>query len=482
MATYNPWTAEIARINAAIKLTEINIARDQALLAANPSGPDAARLRTQIESGQNYLVDLGTQLDQFVTEYNNYGKDPNQSSGQILVQEQLARTQGSVTQNPPPLPEFVQSSTGLNILPEDLETGTDGRIRLLSETQATPQPILTLFATRDDDGNLLPPIPSLNSGAGAPGDDNSGRNTASVQQTINANFSQRIDPRPNILDQYASYTYSLTWYLLTPEQYKIMTQQNKKNISGWQILVQSAGAPVAPGNGLPGRNQFFSNDYYIDNMVIEQALAGKGTGAAQNSLEISFSVIEPNGFTLIENLYRAVSTYYKQNNVTGGPTAYQTAQYVLAIRFYGYNEFGELVQVGKNTNPGGGTPGPAVSTDVRAVVEKFLPFGISNIDTKIVSRSVEYQIKAIGTPYVTAFSSQRGTIPFDYELAGSTVGEVLNGRPVGTKYTRTEGRVDTPQPPSSNPTSPVNPGNQAGVNEFGNFTGDTQNPFTVVAP
>lgn len=75
MAT-NPWTAEIARINRLISLTQANIARDKALLAANPNSPDAPRWRTQIESGENYLIDLRSQLDIFVTEYNNYGKDP----------------------------------------------------------------------------------------------------------------------------------------------------------------------------------------------------------------------------------------------------------------------------------------------------------------------------------------------------------------------------------------------------------------------
>jgi hypothetical protein len=164
----------------------------------------------------------------------------------------------------------------------------------------------------------------------------------------------------------------------------------------------------------------------------------------------------------------------------------------MCIRFYGYNEFGELVRVGKSTNPGGGTPVVAISTDVNAVVEKFLPFIITQVDTRLVSRQVEYQIKGVGIPYVTAFSSQRGTIPFDYELVGTTVGEVLNGRPVGTKYTRTEGRTDTGQPPSVNPTAPLDPGPtgasvndtrvNAGVDQFGSFTGETQNPFAVVAP
>jgi hypothetical protein len=413
------------------------------------------------------------------------------SAGQVVSQAQAGRADKAVTQNPQPTAEntggFVQSSTGLLVpADEDQEFGTDGRIRPLTETQATPPAPPQPFSILDDDGNVLPVSPSPSTttsrGAGAPTEDATNRNTASTQQIINANFSQRIDPRPNILDQYASYTYSLTWYLITPQQFNAMSVQNKKNISGWQILVQSAGAPVAPGNGLPGRNEFFSNDYYMDNLVMEQILAGKGSGSSQHFANINFTLTEPNGAVFLENLKNAVATVYKRNNVSGGNASFVGAQYVMCIRFYGYNEFGELLQVGKTTNPGGGAPGPTISTDVRAVVEKFIPFNLKDIKFKLTNRAIEYQIEGVGTPYFTAFSSQRGTIPFDYELAGSTVSEVLNGRPVGTKYSRTDGRVDTPQPPATNPTSPVNPGNQAGVNELGNFTGTTSNPFTVVAP
>lgn len=398
------------------------------------------------------------------------------SAGEVIAEQQQARDDNATAQNPPT--PFVQSSTGLNVLPEDeVETGTDGRIRPLTETQATPPSPPQPFARPGDEDAAQAPFTSTSSGVGAPREDGTPKNSLSVQQTINANFSQRIDPRPNILDEYASYTYSITWYVLTPEQYNQMQKQAKKNISNWQILVQSGGAPTAPGNGLPGRNEFFSNDYYLDNLVINTSIAGKGTGSATNATTLEFSVTEPNGFTLIENLYRAVSTLYKRNNTKG---AYTAAQYCLCIRFYGYNEFGELIQVGRATNPGGGSPGVTVTTDNRAVVEKFIPFTIAELTTRIVSRAVEYQIKGAGIGSSTAFSSQRGTIPFPYELAGSTVSELLNGRPVGTKYSRTDGRVSTDNPPSNSPTSPVNPGNQAGVNELGNFTGTTDNPFTVV--
>jgi hypothetical protein len=461
--------SETTDLLARIARLQEQIAQDQAELStARQEFRDrlVARLEFGISQKQQQLSEVQGQLAQA----QQRDAQGTASAGQVVAAEQRGNSEGSTTQNPQT--PFVQSSTGLNVLPEDeLEFGTDGRVRTLNETQATP-------AAPQSNNNLSPTI-NTSGGAGAPTDDGTPKNTLSVQQTINANFSQRIDPRPNILDQYASYTYSLTWYLLTPDQYNQMSVQSKINLSNWQILVQSAGAPISPGNGLPGRNEFFSNDYYLDNFVLKHAVALKGTAGPMNLSNITFTVTEPNGFTFIENLYRAVSTTYKRDNINVTPTAYQVANYCMVIRFYGYNDFGELLQVGKTTNPGGGTPGVTISTDVRAVVEKYIPFTLADLKTRIVSRQIEYQIEAQPNPHGTAFSTQRGTIPYNFELAGSTVGNLLNGRPVGTKYTRTDGRTSTADPPDNNPNEPLNPINGAGVDVNGNFTGTSDSPFTV---
>jgi hypothetical protein len=445
---------------------------------------------------------------------------PVTSAGQIVASDQQARASGAVVQNPQVPPEPVQNleidaPATTNLSEEDLaaqniEFGTNGRIRTVTETQATPQPTTLAFATRDEDGNVLPPTPSLNAGVGARSDDSPANTTGSVQQTINANFNQRIDPRPNILGDYVSYTYSISWYLLTPEQFNQLSVQTKKNISNWQLIMQTAGAPITPANGAPGRNEYFSNDYYLDNFILETAFEGKGTGSAGNNATLSFTVTEPNGFTLIENLSKAVTSYYQKNNVAptlsnstaqvqansgdadaqeGGfygnsntangapPTGPNTnvwtnAQYCMVIRFYGYNETGDLVQVGKRTNPSGRAPTSSNSTDKNAVVEKFIPWTISDIDTKLASRTVEYQINGVVTPYIVAFSSQRGTIPYNYELAGTTVGEILNGRPSGAQYRRVaDGRSDSAQPPATTPSNATNAYVEDTGVDFGQLSG-----------
>jgi hypothetical protein len=222
--------------------------------------------------------------------------------------------------------------------------------------------------------------------------------------------------------------------MLTPDQFNQMQIYEKKNVAGWQFLMQSAGGPPVPANFGPGRNAFFSNDYYIDNLTIETQLLGKGTAGPHNTTALSFTVTEPNGFTLIENLYNSAVNLFKQHSLPALPSWQQT-QYVLVIRFYGYDDAGNLTQVGIN-----GQRGSPNVTDNRAVIEKFFPFTIADLTTKIVNKAVEYQITGAPTPYTTALASQRGSIPFNFELVGTTVGEVLNGRPVGTVYITDDGR------------------------------------------
>jgi hypothetical protein len=390
----------------------------------------------------------------------------------------------------------VQSNTGLNVLPEeDTEFGLNGRVRPQTQTQATPPAgdgSALPFVQTGTGLNILPedlaaleePYVVTQAGVAANRDDNTAPNNNATAQIINASFNQRIVPRPNVLDAYASYTYAITWYLLTPEQYNEMTISQKKNCASWQLLMQSGGAPTqqagattTSSTATAGRNQFFSLDYYMDDLEIDSLVPLKGTGAANTATNIKFRVTEPNGITLIENLYKAVSTLYKQKNVSKQAN-YPMAQYCLCIRFYGYNDAGELVTTGRR-----GTNGVTNLTDPKAIVEKFYPFVITNIKFRIPKdRVVEYEVTGKPIAHFYNKSQDRGSIPFAFELIGETVDQILRGKPVGTVYPASPGeRRDSPTPNTSAPSQPAEPTTGAGVDANGNFTGDiTSGSFSSV--
>lgn len=384
---------------------------------------------------------------------------PTASSGQVIIEE------GTGVSNPVP-PASVLAPSG-RINRNNVETGTNAPVRTQTDTQSTPpagQGNALPFVQTSTGLNILPedlaaleePWVVTQAGAGASRDDNTSPNSNATAQIINASFNQRIIPRANVLDQYASYTYAITWYLLTPAQYNEMIQTQKKNCASWQLLMQSGGAPTqvagvtSNSTATAGRNKFFDKDYYFDDLEIDSLVPLKGTGAANTATNIRFKVTEPNGITLIDNLSRAVKTLYQEKNVDKNAN-YLMAQHCLVIRFYGYNENGELV------NPGlRGTNGQTNFTDPRAIVEKFYPFVITNIKFRIPrDRVVEYDVEAKPIPHFYNKSQDRGTIPFAFELTGETVQQILQGNPVGTTYPDSPGeRRDSPQPNTSAPTAP----------------------------
>jgi hypothetical protein len=103
-----------------------------------------------------------------------------------------------------------------------------------------------------------------------------------------------------------------------------------------------------------------------------------------------------------------------------------------------------------------------------------------------VANQIEYNVIANAIPYETGTAQARGTIPFSFALAGTTVGQLLQGGPLAPAVAnKDDGRTSNPAPAVStqSPTASVNDIRvNAGVNALGNFTGETQNPFAVVAP
>jgi hypothetical protein len=486
MTTVAQLQAEADRLDSLF--LELSLQLEAAIERFGINSAQVNQLQQQTESVVEQQANVVRQLNQA----RNIGGTA--SAGQVVAQEQRARSDGAVVQNPPSptqstVPVFTQDQVN-----QGVEVGTNGRVRPQTQTQATPPAgagSAVPFATTNNN-NPLPATAATQIGVGANREDNTAPNSNATAQIINARFNQRIVPRPNVLDAYASYTYAITWYLLTPDQYNEMTISQKKNCASWQLLMQSGGAPTqqagatsTSSTATAGRNQFFSNDYYMDDLEIDSLVPLKGTGAANTATNIKFRVTEPNGITLLENLYKAVSTLYKQKNVSKQAN-YPMAQYCLAVRFYGYNDNGELVTISSRSAGGSGN-----LTDSQAVVEKFYPFVITNIKFRIPKdRVVEYEVEGKPIPHFYNKSQDRGTIPFAFELVGETVDQVLRGKPVGTVYPASPGeRRDSPAPNTSAPSNPrPSPGASvndisasAGVDANGNFTGETASPTQVGA-
>jgi len=243
-----------------------------------------------------------------------------------------------------------------------------------------------------------------------------------------------IKPQPNILDQYPSYTYQISVYMLSPGQWDLFSRNQRKTLNQYNLLFQSGGAanntngPLGASagesqaifNSTDGRNPFFTQDFFIDNVSLTTLCCGKGTGTASVSADLKFTVFEPSNITLLDRIYDAAQDLAPKTN---GKINYNAVGYLMVIRFYAYDQEGRLVQVGAadSQNP---------PTDRRALVEKYIPFRVKDIKFSIAGRLVQYDWECAPIPVLVASSTRRATIPFSVELTGSTVDDMLSGSPV----------------------------------------------------
>jgi hypothetical protein len=311
-------------------------------------------------------------------------------------------------------------------------------------------------------GTVTRAAPAITVGNGAD-DNNTAASAVSASATVNsaANSSEPINPQNNVLDQFASYTYGASVYLMTPEAYKTFVTTKKRTLNGSNLLFQSGGASVSGTQTIDGltsidpvangRNPYFDVDFYIDSLNINTVFPGKQTQAAHMSSELKFTVIEPNGITLLDRMYAAVQDHVPKSACK---TNYTAVQYLLVIRWYGWDLDGNLIRgVGQTQG----------LTDPNAVVEKFIPFRIQKIDWSVTNKLVTYDFVCAPVGQFIGGGQAHATIPYDIELTDSTVGGLLGGE---TQY----GTAAPPQNPGVDSSGRANaasdprvPGNAAGT-------------------
>jgi len=356
-----------------------------------------------------------------------------------------------------------------------------------------------------DQGATQAPAPAW------PNDDNPNLPPRQSQREVIINTngtSNFVLPRANILDQFASYTYNIAWYMLSPAQYAALNGSSKKDVGfwrglanyvrgitennpatatsrigvgNWSLLMQSGGASqqkhavVKTGvagsdsnaisqpdidTSIPNRNKYFTLDYYLDDLVIKSQIA---RGSPDQVTEISFKVSEPNGLTLIPNLSYAV-----RDGIPGAAPI--NTDYCLVVSFYGWDIDGNLV-----TDPSRdtGLPG-AVPNIENAILTRYYPFTIKDIDFSVESKSVIYQVSGVFKGYGKAASSGLGSVPTNGDLTGETVSQILSGKNgILATLAEQQGNLADGREASSS-SSPPGPKNSPTNTDAGSFDPNTQ--------
>ena len=336
------------------------------------------------------------------------------------------------------------------------DTGTDERTRTLTETQATgpttpgpiaePPPSVTANSPAGEAGEQAriaadSPTLATKPGTGAANDDAAKNSAESAQVDVNATNTTSIyvKPRTNTLDKFFSYTYSISVYMLTVKQYRSLMYSKNKKIDGYYLLFQSGGAPnnvggvrnldgfapsatqfgafgeeptASPPPADGGRNPFFPLDYYIDSVTLDTSPLGRATGASHMTASLKFTVQETMGITLIDNLNQAARNISAVDEGTGLPN-YTNTDYLMIIRFYGYDQNGKQVEVRGGAN--------------NTLIEKYIPFKVNSINWSVGSKLINYDWDCTPQGQQMGGYTARGAVPYDVQLVDSTVEGLLAG-------------------------------------------------------
>ena len=376
---------------------------------------ETARYTTPVLGDNQIFGTNATSLEDIIPEIESMNKPTNARIAQLGTdfQDQLADLKGSGA-----------TST----------VGAGSPVKKIGQTQTS--------AISKSTGGAVTPLSGndLNTGSGtggggaggkvevAPGDDAFNANRNSVGNAINADgvegrtsvaqeFLKPIKASPNPLLGLASQTYSISIYMMNRSEYVQFLGTDKKTLPSRQLILQSGGAKAEE------RNKYFDVDFYIENVEFETVLGSQGVGSPHNVVKLNFDILEPQGITFLERLKKAVTDHVQEPGVN-----INAQTYLMVIRFYGYDEFGNLVTKKELPSATGTEISELESTsDPQALVEKFIPFQFNDINYKINNKAVVYSCNCATPQNIVGYSTARGSIPFNFQLSASTVKKLLNG-------------------------------------------------------
>lgn len=325
------------------------------------------------------------------------------SVGQIVSEDKAGREPGATTQTPETNSLTPNPGTNAN----QTETSVDAGVGVASDDVGGTAEDLSL---------------STNTPGGT-----SGQNDVKYP----SEFEQNIKTTVNSLSGMSTYTYQLSIYLMTPEQFTAMSRSEIKSVAGLSLLMQSGGQIANGQSDLNGatRNKHFDLDYFIEDLEME-SLMPRSVRGATNQTRLNFKIIEPYGFTFIERLKAAVKDFF-------GTTDFVKQHYLMTIKFKGYDEEGNEVTSKSSTDS---VTIDNNRSDASSINEKFIPFKFANIVTKASTGAVEYVCEALPVNHFEALSQKRATIPFQLEIKGQTLDDLFNGKS-DLRDTRTSKRV-----------------------------------------
>jgi len=215
-------------------------------------------------------------------------------------------------------------------------------------------------------------------------------------------------PIPNPLLDYPSYTYGLSLAMLTKKEYNDIVKKPESYVPNRVIIASAGRYNNTVGASQFVRSSFFNEDFYFEQLNMKTVIGMNDNNRATNAVEISFSIMEPYGMTLLNRIIdMCASDEMKTPNYTEQP-------YMLQIDFFAINNAGEII---------GAIPGQT----------KHIPIRILTMEIKASSKGSEYNITAAAYNH-SAYDVQTVQTPAHFEIAAGTVASMFQGNEKETSF------------------------------------------------
>ena len=238
-------------------------------------------------------------------------------------------------------------------------------------------------------------------------------------------------PKPNMLHYFASYSTHFDLYMMNPSDFNEI--QDTLITSGYdeslyfnfdkkpeRLLMSTSGKRLNNTRDSSNNNRFFTRDYHIDDVRIESYISPSRQNAGAKFTNISMTIFEPYGATLIENLVKACVT----DPING--ERYTDVPYMLRIKFNGYDANGVPI----NTRvPAAGSEGNTVTQNMDEGV-KYLICKISNVNFKVTPEGTEYNFEFYNYNSF-AFENYIGVLESNIQVNSGTLGAFFGLTNVG---------------------------------------------------
>ena len=217
----------------------------------------------------------------------------------------------------------------------------------------------------------------------------------------------------NILHEYSSYTYRISLFFLEKDDYNSLAANPDVFTPKYALMSSGGGYAKKTGEDVKigdtiyrgiGRHPDFEEDFFIDNLSILTVVGLNSKTKATNAIDISFTITEPHGISLLDRLLSASETS--------------------ADKSMNYMEQPYLLQDDFLSSPGDPNINNSKTQD-NLIARKRIPIKFLELKINPGTGGTVYQIRAIPYNHV-AFTMTVASVPVNFNIEASTVGEFFS--------------------------------------------------------